>query len=916
MTDHFTFAPYARPAMLTGARAPAGTDQRLLAPFKAQIIADGAAAGAEIALSSALRGPGDVLGFDASAIAASDPNDRSGLFETNYLPYVEFAEADFPWRYTLDTGGADGRLQPWLMLVALKSDEFDVLAQGDTGLAAIRVLDVAASLPAVADARLTTHVHIASAQSGAAVAAALPGGRARMLCHRRLQESTQYTLFLLPCYEQGRQAGLGGTPAATPFNAPAWVAGRSGPVDLPVYYSRRFVTNSGEDVEDLIRRLRALTAAEVAVLAAPDQIDAATPGHYPAYANPGATFSRRAATNAPGEASPGFGTDAALVALMTVSLTEVISGEAADTTRTAAGAATTANDPLVSFPAYGWRFRNETAPDVTRTDSHWFDRLNLDLPLRDAAQRGAAVVRKNQDAYMRLAWAQYEEITAANRALIALQAADRLAARLGQLRFDRLPPDVALSLSEPLLDVVPGLVRTVSLSSELRSAGVPLAYASRAMRRVAAKRMRAPKGGADPVRQSPAPSIPGDTAAKGFGAINRSFDAMRRRAPGLEPPPAQLRDDLAALLKSDILAAPIPRSGAVAVAATESDQMAQPVQAILRALPRAKANTQIGGRSPREQDSLGPVYRAPLIPDPLADQLKTMDPRALFPGLESLPENTVSFYEEDRAFVEAVMVGANHEMNAELRWRGFPTDMRGTVLRRFWQRNLPASDLRGDDIGPIHGWTRALGANPPAHDRDQAENLIMLIKGDLIRKLGQPLVEINIATGTGFIRGQGTTYEAKMQGQIGDAAYFGFDVSRDAIMAPALRDRAFVIIYEPPGRLRFGLDTATQAARVSRRDHSKLRGRFPVAVFDASRSYDRMPLPPRVPAPAIAPFGSWDDFSWSHIRLGGAGYVDFSTAPRPTNGPDYWGADKTAASLARSLWQRPIMAVLPLKRVL
>ena len=262
------------------------------------------------------------------------------------------------------------------------------------------------------------------------------------------------------------------------------------------------------------------------------------------------------------------------------------------------------------------------------------------------------------------------------------------------------------------------------------------------------------------------------------------------------------------------------------------------------------------------------------------------------------------------------MVGANHEINAELRWRGFPTDMRGTVLRRFWQRGLPDNDLRGDDIGPIHGWKAALGANPPAHDRDQAENLIMLIKGDLIRKVGLPLVEINIAAGSNFQRGQGTTYPAMMHGRIADAGYFGFDVARDTIMAPALRDRAFVVIYEPPGRMRFGLDITTQAARVTRRDHASLRGRFPVSAMDPNRSYAHLPRAPATLPPAIAAFGTWDDVSWSQMRLGAAGYLDFTAAPRPTNGPDYWGADKTAASVARSLWQRPIMAVLPVKRVL
>ena len=35
-------------------------------------------------------------------------------------------------------------------------------------------------------------------------------------------------------------------------------------------------------------------------------------------------------------------------------------------------------------------------------------------------------------------------------------------------------------------------------------------------------------------------------------------------------------------------------------------------------------------------------------------------------------------------FVEAFMVGLNHEMNHELVWRTYPTDQRGTPFRRFF----------------------------------------------------------------------------------------------------------------------------------------------------------------------------------------------------------------------------------------
>jgi len=911
LSDRFTFLPFARPSLLTGAARPDSGGQRLLTPFSAEIIADGAVSDGAIALTSGLRGPGDVRGFDEVVISATDPDTRSTQFETNYLPYIEFLEADFPWRYTLDTGGPDGRLQPWLILVALRSEEFNVLAQGDAPLPAIRVLDAAVSLPPVTDGRFTTHVHVSGDPQGVpAIAAALGmGARARMLCHRRLHEATAYTLFLIPTYEQGRLAGLGAASVvATPFDAPAW---RTGAIDLPYYFSRRFVTNAGEDVETMVRRLRALTADEVArIVIAPDRIDASSPGHYEGYRQNGAEFSRRAATNAPGSVDPAFATDPQLATLIGTTLAATIAGEVQDETLDAQGVSRKIKDPLVAFPAYGWRFREERGLSQAQAGRYWFDRVNLDLPFRDAAQRGAAVVRKHQDEYMRLAWAQYGEIVAANRKLMALEAAEKLAKRVTDRRFVRLNPSDALALAEPLLDVVPGNSGRSPLSAVLKSAGAPEAFTSREMRRLASKRMRAVSPGTP--RTIPVPSIPGDRDAKGIGRIDRTRDGIFKRAMTFKPLDDATQRALATVMGANFLERQVPRTGAIAVAPISVSDFAGPLAGVLKALPRAKADIQITGRSEREKDRLSPVYRSPVIPDALADRLRVLDPGAILPGLSRLPDNTISFYEEDRAFIEAAMVGANHEINAELRWRGFPTDMRGTVLRRFWQRGYPGIDPRGDDIGPIHTWRGALGANPPSHDRDQAENLIMVIKGDLVRKVGLFILELNVATGSDYVRDQGITHEPIFMGRIGDAVYFGFDISRDAIPS----DKAYAVMYEPPGRLRFGLDIATQSHRVRTLKQDGVRLPFPVRSLDTGRSFQKEPRQQGAPPHASPPFTNWDDFSWQHVPLSAADYLDFTATPLPTNGPDHWGNGKTSASVALGLWQRPIVAILPLRRVL
>jgi hypothetical protein len=919
--SEFTLLPNARPGMLSGAAVPTATDPlRLSLDFQAQVMADGSAQGAAIGLNAGLVGPGDIIGFDASVISASDPNARSGAFEANYFPYIEFSEVDFPWRYTLDHTANGGRVFPWLTLVALKSDEFETLDIGDGPLPAIRVLSAPDSLPDVSAILYAAHVHIedpGTSDLAERLANTPQDFKARMLCIRKLEDAQHYTLFLVPSYEQGRLAGLDQSVQASPYDATAW-DGFDTSVDLPYYWSKQFVTNSGEDVEALLRRLRAVNAAENDVIGAQDKVFAGAPGYYTDYSLASASFDRQSATNEPGAATSGFATDQDLVRRLDTTLTEAINGEITDETRADLDAGGALEDPLVTFPANGWRFRNERGMNSRRPGLYWFDRVNLDLQFRDAASRGAQVVRKHQDRYMRVAWGQYDGIVKANARLARLQAAERLVVRLINDRFVKLEASVKLTLAEPVLDMVPGQDQNITIRGELDRSGAPLAYTSRGLRRLSAKRARpaAFRSSEASVRSIPAPSIPGDTDEQQVFKIDRSpanIDLQSSEQPALL---GRTQSSLQSIFGVAYLKAQIPTTGVVGVGAVDSVLVAAPISTIMTALPKAKAQATIGGRSAQEQRKIAPVWRAPRIDDALADRLRDLDKNALFAGLGALPDNTVTFFEENRAFIEAFLVGANHEMNRELRWRGFPTDMRGTVFQRFWQKGYPAGDDRGNDIDPIHNWTGPLGQNLPAADRDQAENLVMVIKGEIIRKIGLPLVALNIAVTDTWAPDSGRQIDPTFFGQIGDAVYYGFDISRDELVDPTNIDRAFLAIYERPGRIRFGLDIATHQRRSQILSGMKLRAPFALPIAGTGREYARM-VPPRFrQAPALNSFETWDDFSWGHVKMRPSGYVDFTSVPQPATGESYWGPDKTSASVARSVMQRPLAAILPLKRVL
>src|SRR4029453_16909949 len=68
----------------------------------------------------------DVIGIDARAIIRTEPRPWITNFEANYLPFVEFYDEDFPWRYTPAAPTPDQkRLLPWLALVVLEEGEFE-----------------------------------------------------------------------------------------------------------------------------------------------------------------------------------------------------------------------------------------------------------------------------------------------------------------------------------------------------------------------------------------------------------------------------------------------------------------------------------------------------------------------------------------------------------------------------------------------------------------------------------------------------------------------------------------------------------------------------------------------------------------------------------------------------------------------
>jgi hypothetical protein len=230
-----------------------------------------------------LFGPGDVVGIESRAFFKTEPHNWITNFEPNYLPYIDFYDEDFPWRYTPAAPDvAKSRLQPWIMLVVLKDaqeegkdKEFeDGKDIKDKPLPFITVAKPKEVFPSADQLWAWAHVHVN--QSLAAnneevfstdMDAVLPRlqrvltenpdlAYSRILCPRKLEPNTAYHAFLIPVFESGRLSGLGlEIPKTLNATASAW-ADKTAPTDYPYYHRWYFRTGTIGDFEYLVRLLK------------------------------------------------------------------------------------------------------------------------------------------------------------------------------------------------------------------------------------------------------------------------------------------------------------------------------------------------------------------------------------------------------------------------------------------------------------------------------------------------------------------------------------------------------------------------------------------------------------------------------------------------------------------------------------
>jgi hypothetical protein len=236
-----------------------------------------------------------------------------------------------------------------------------------------------------------------------------------------------------------------------------------------------------------------------------------------------------------------------------------------------------------------------------------------------------------------------------------------------------------------------------------------------------------------------------------------------------------------------------------------------------------------------------PIMAAPKFPQPMYAPLRDLSQQLLLPGLETVEPNSVLGLETNPRFVEAYLVGLNHEMGRELLWRGFPTDQRGTCFDQFWDTRAAAPADDGDDtvrrrphglgdIFAIHQWGgRRLGDPEGA---PAGERFVMLIRSSLLRRYPTAVIYAVKAVKPGARRllspdPTAELYPAFRGSMDPDVSFFGFSITADQAVGSGDDQGYFIVIQEQPGEPRFGVDVDTPLGGVS---HLKVSSGVPSGI--------------------------------------------------------------------------------------
>jgi hypothetical protein len=763
----------------------------------------------------------------------------------------------------------------------------------------------------------------------------------RLLCPRRLDPGRAYLAAVVPAFEAGRRAGLGLAPSPDDEAElrPAWAPG-SDPVRLPVYHSWPFATGDGGDFESLARALRPLPVPAgvgermvfVGSAGAPlPDLDPSQPGAFvplagalvaPAW-TPSAWPSSTAEAVAAGlrtmvdrawsrVTGPGDDPDA------DPAVTPPLYGRwlaaqptvPADPSGEPRWLATLNLDPrhraVAALGTFLVQQEQERLMDDAWAQVGEITDANRRLRWGQVARevRGALLqrhaARLTPGSLLHLTAPAHTRMAVGGRTVAAEIRASRVPDAVASpafLRLSRPRGPVARRLYPPAQRVPRAIVEALDAgrlapespvtpdglfdlaSTTPARTGVPAGTLAKLAEARQAAAVGPPRPlAAAPLRQA---RIDDTVADRVGGLLRRVGPAPPRGDGGLREPVLRFRSTAVAL--AERLTAWVDQPSDPARPALGVDGLRARILEALdpeKTVPaRLAATVRVpDGLRPRPgRDPIEPIMAAPEFTQPAWELLRDHLPAHLLPGLDAVPGDTVTLVKTNPAFVEALLVGLNHEMGRELLWREYPTDQRGSPFRRFW--GSAGSDTgTAPDIPPVHRWAgdANLGGNVITGPDGQ---LVLLVRGRLL--LHYPRTVVYAAPdrlGRPHLDDDRVKLPLFRGGLPPDVTFCGFDLTPDEARGGPAAPGWWFVFEEQPTEPRFGLDVAV---------------RF---------------------GPDAGPVASWGDLSWGHLAPDEAALRGLShlratgqPPPSPATGPR-WG--RTSSDMAAILAQQPVRVAL------
>ncbi|WP_404392583.1 DUF3892 domain-containing protein [Humibacillus xanthopallidus] len=289
-------------------------------------------------------------------------------------------------------------------------------------------------------------------------------------------------------------------------------------------------------------------------------------------------------------------------------------------------------------------------------------------------------------------------------------------------------------------------------------------------------------------------------------------------------------------------------------------------------------------------DPLRPVVRHVSFPQPTYELLRRVGQEHIVPGVEHIPAETMTLLRANPAFIEAFLVGLNHELSRELLWREVPVDLRTTWFRQFW--DVRGTEAGTPDIPPLTSWGGPLGSHATGVGASGEGNLVLAVRGELLRRYPSTTVAMRPAVWADDARTrrdlgpQDQEVAPIFSGWLSpDLLLFGFPLSVAMARGSGAAPGWFIVLREQATAVRFGVD-------------------------DPPDDRTRWATPP----------GHWSDLHWAHL----VGPDGVSTARfLPTTGTSVGaltldGATygRNGAHVARALLQQPVEIAVHAARML